>query len=72
MKASDRRTSGARASTSKKGETSSPRTLQLILTKAEREVLLKACKRYRYTIPGYIKSKQPEIRVVDGIIQKLS
>jgi len=72
MKAIDTRTSGARASASKKGEASSPRSLQVILTEAEREVLLKACKKYRYTIPGYIRSKQLEIRVVDAIIHKLS
>ncbi len=72
MKAIDIRTSGARASASKKGETSSPRSLKIILTEAEREVLLKACKKYRYTIPGYISSKQQEIRLVDAIIDKLS
>ncbi|NIS71281.1 MAG: hypothetical protein GTO12_20775 [Proteobacteria bacterium] len=72
MKTIDTRTSGVRASVSKKGKASSPRSLQVILTEAERELLIKACKKYRYTIPGYIRSKQPEVRVVDAIIHKLS
>jgi hypothetical protein len=71
MKAIDR-TSRARAPASKKEEASRPRPLQVILTEAEREVLLKACKRYRYMIPGYIRSRQPEICVIDAIIHKLS
>jgi len=72
MKAINLRSSRVKASKSKKEKTSSPRPLQDILTDAEREVLLKACRKYRCTIPGYIKSKQPEIHAVDAIIQKLS
>jgi hypothetical protein len=69
MKAIDIR---SRKTASKKEETSNPRSLQLALTEDEREILLKACKRYRQTIPAYLKSKQPEIRLVDAIIEKLS
>ena len=72
MKATAIRTSGAGASIAKKGKNPSHRSLQVALTEAEREVLLKACKKYRYTIPGYIKSKQPEIRIIDAIMHKLS
>ena len=62
----------SRKKASKKEETLSPRSLQLALTKDEREILLKACKKYRHTIPTYLKSKQQEIRLVDAIIEKLS
>lgn len=62
----------SRKKASKKEETPSPRSLQLALTKDEREILLKACKKYRHTIPTYLKSKQQEIRLVDAIIEKLS
>lgn len=72
MKIVDIRTQGAKASASKKKKTSSSRSARVILTEVEREVLLKACKKYRYTIPVYIKSRQPEIDILDAIIGKLS
>jgi hypothetical protein len=62
----------SRKKASKKEETISPISLQLSLTKNEREILLKACQKYRHTIPAYLKSRQPEIRLIDAIIEKLS
>lgn len=44
---------------------------KLELTETEIEVVLKACKKYRSTIPGYIKSKQAEIDILDDLVQKL-
>jgi hypothetical protein len=48
----------------------SVRSLDLNL--AEREILLKACRMYRARIPGYLKSKQAEIQIINDIIQKLT
>lgn len=72
MKNSPIRTSESKTSAYKKGEVSDRRSLQVTLTEAEREVLLKAIKRYQHTIPSYIRSNQAEIRLADAIIQKLS
>jgi len=46
--------------------------MQVVLTEAEKELLLKACKKYRYTIPAYLESKQPELQVIDALIDKLT
>jgi len=43
-----------------------------MLTPVERELLLKACLKYRYTIPAYIKSRQAEVEALDTIVGKLS
>jgi hypothetical protein len=47
-------------------------SVRIDLTDLERELLLKACMKYRYTIPAYIQSKQPEIEALDHIIAKLA
>jgi hypothetical protein len=46
--------------------------VRIILTQVERELLLKACLKFRYTIPAYIRSKQAEVDVLDAIVGKLS
>ena len=42
------------------------------LTPDELAVLLKACERYRTSLPIYLQSAQPELSVVDALIRKLS
>ncbi len=59
-------------STSKKDKKNDAGAVRIILTQVEKELLLKACVKYRYTIPTYIKSKQPEVDALDAIIGKLS
>ena len=54
----------------KDDEKAAPRTLSF--TKAEIESLLKACKKYRATLPAYLQSAAAELRVMDGLIRKLS
>jgi hypothetical protein len=44
----------------------------LQLTEAEREILLKACQRYRAGIPAYLKSREEERLALDVLIEKLS
>ena len=46
--------------------------IHLDLKKAEREILLKACRLYRARIPNYLKSKQAEFQMMDNIIRKLT
>jgi len=72
MKNVPHKNSGNDASSLKKKKASNPGSLQLNLTKAEREIILEACKKYRYKIPAYLRSKEPELRLVDEIIEKLS
>jgi hypothetical protein len=55
----------------KVGETDS-KTLRITLTQVERELLLKACMKYRYSIPAYFQSKQAEVETLNVIIDKLS
>jgi hypothetical protein len=43
----------------------------LVLTEAERELLLKACQRYRSSIPAYLKSREEERERLDRLIEKL-
>jgi hypothetical protein len=61
-----------KASTSEKDKKNDAGSVRIILTQVEKELLLKACVKYRYTIPAYIKSKQPEVDALDAIIGKLS
>jgi hypothetical protein len=44
----------------------------LTLTQAERELLLRACQRYRAAVPTYLKSKEGERRLLDSLIEKLA
>lgn len=43
----------------------------VVLTAAERELLLKACQRYRAGIPAYLKSRESERALLDALIEKL-
>jgi hypothetical protein len=45
------------------------RTLQL--TEAERELLIKACQRYKAGIPAYLKSREDERATLDALLAKL-
>jgi len=45
--------------------------LHLDLSSFEKEILLKACKKYRAKIPSYLLSKQSELETIDRVIQKL-
>jgi hypothetical protein len=72
MKVIDIRTGAERAPEPDDEETSGSRSVKIILTETERQTLLKACERYRHSIPTYIQSKQAELHVVDAIIEKLS
>jgi hypothetical protein len=46
-------------------------SLHLYLSFFEKEILLKACKKYRAKIPSYLLSKQSELEAIDKVIQKL-
>jgi hypothetical protein len=46
------------------------RTVQL--TEAERELLIKACQRFRAGIPAYLKSREDERATLDALLAKLS
>ncbi len=63
--------SGSAKSRSKEGESSTAQ-VRLELTGVERQLLLKACRQYRYSIPNYLQTRQREIRLLDAIIDKLS
>jgi hypothetical protein len=43
-----------------------------LLTVEEQEIIVKACRKYRQSIPAYLESARPELRTVDKIIDKLS
>ena len=49
-----------------------PKTKRIDLDEAELRLLLKACKRYRYSVPAYLQSGRLELRLVDAVIRKLS
>jgi len=48
-----------------------PASVSLKITQVEKELLLKACIKYRYTIPAYLKSKQLEADALESVIKKL-
>jgi len=50
----------------------SPSPPGVSLTGPERELLLKACQRYRATIPAYLKSGEAERQLLDAVMAKLS
>ncbi len=62
----------AGVSRSNKDKKTDSRTVRITLTQVEREVLLKACQKYRYTIPAYIRSRQAEIDTLDAILGKIA
>ena len=51
---------------------SGARTRPLALSKAERETLREACRRYRNAIPCYLESQPEEIATLDRLLRKLS
>jgi len=42
------------------------------LSTDELAVVLEACRRYRQSIPIYLASSQPELRLIQAVIRKLS
>jgi hypothetical protein len=62
----------SKASRSEKEKAKNSKFVRIVLTQGERELLLKACNKYRYTIPAYIQSREPEIDMLEAIIGKLS
>ena len=58
-------------STAKNTSEKSNLSLHLDLSSSEKEILLKACKKYRAKIPSYLLSKQSELEAIDRVIQKL-
>ena len=72
MKVNDKTPRGSQAPKAKKRKAATNGSFQITLTPAEKELLLKACMKYRYTIPAYIQSAQPEADRLNGIIEKLS
>ena len=49
-----------------------PEVRQIELEAEEVTVLRKACARYRSSLPAYLESGQPELRLIEAIIRKLS
>lgn len=41
------------------------------LQAAEVELLLKACQKYRSTLPVYLRSAQEEMKIADELLEKL-
>ena len=72
MKATSKKPRRSKASRPKKDKQIDTRSVRIVLTQVERELLLKACLKYRYTIPAYIQSKQAEAETLDDIVSKLS
>lgn len=72
MKATGNKPRKSKSLPLQKNETTAARPVRIMLTQAERQLVLKACMKYRYTIPAYIKSKQPEVDALNAIIEKLS
>ena len=62
----------SKASLSGREKAKKSKSVRIVLTQGERDLLLKACNKYRYTIPPYIKSRLPEIDMLEAIIGKLS
>jgi hypothetical protein len=56
----------------KKVSETDSQTVRITLTQAERELLHKACMKYRYTIPAYLQSRQAEAETLNAVIKKLS
>jgi hypothetical protein len=45
---------------------------RVAFTPEERELLVRACRRYRAAIPVYLKSGEEERQLLDRLIEKLS
>jgi hypothetical protein len=48
------------------------RARKIALSEAEVKAVLAACQRYRHSIPVYLASSQPELRLLRTVIRKLS
>jgi hypothetical protein len=65
------------ARTASKGEKKKRRNssnedlVEVTLTRAEVEVVVSACRKYRQTIPVYIASRQEEAQIIDAVLKKL-
>jgi hypothetical protein len=70
MKATDKNSRGAKAPASEKNPPAGK--VRFDLTEIERELIIKACTKYKYTLPAYLQSKQPEIEALEAIIEKLA
>jgi hypothetical protein len=72
MAASGKKHQAAEAPPMGKEKPTDSQSVQIIFTQAEKELLLKACMKYKYTIPAYIQSTQPEVDRLNALIEKLS
>jgi hypothetical protein len=43
-----------------------------VLDRDELTLVLTACRRYRQSVPVYLASSQPELRLIRAVIRKLS
>ena len=43
----------------------------VVLSRDELDVVLAACRRYRQSVPVYLASSQPELRLIQSVIRKL-
>ncbi len=50
----------------------SPGRRPVVLDRDELALLLTACRRYRQSVPVYLASSQPELRLIQAVIRKLS
>jgi hypothetical protein len=44
----------------------------VVLDRDELALVLTACRRYRQSVPVYLASSQPELRLIRSVIRKLS
>ena len=75
MNATGKKLRRSKPSPSRKGKQdreTDQQSVRISLTQFERELLLKACMKYRYTIPVYFQSRQPEVDALNAIVGKLS
>jgi hypothetical protein len=54
------------------GEHGEPKARRIELEAEELTLLLKACAKYRSSLPIYLQARQPELRLIEAIIRKLS
>lgn len=54
------------------GTVKRPNKISIDLTDEEIKILIRACQKYRSTIPSYIMSKKTEIIILDDLVQKLT
>ena len=59
---------GGKKIVKKKGSSS----VEVALTDEEVEIFVRACEKYKQSVPIYIESRRREIRILDSILNKLS